>query len=271
MTLGELFVGFRPFPICHRRGMPTLSKQSFATPPDTEVSTSAACRSPAVRDQAKGRRAADDPNLKLEAPHGTDSSQTPRWRKTDSNLWFRISGKRFFFLLYRFGAANWQGATAGFDDRSRQVYHKRSQAGPGNDIHGGSPSLQKAPTRGAASLCLNNLAGTADRGQPARRGGAAVPPGSGDLREELWPDHPNVGRIRDNLASLMERHEPTAEGRNDVMAKPEVHKVGCARAKLGPRSGPAADDRSPRSTPSGEVVKSVARSGDHYTPHRRRG
>jgi hypothetical protein len=33
-----------------------------------------------VRDQAKGRRAAGDPNLKLEAPHETDSSQTPRWR-----------------------------------------------------------------------------------------------------------------------------------------------------------------------------------------------
>jgi hypothetical protein len=33
----------------------------------------------------------------LEAPRGTESSHTPRWRKTDSNLWFRISGKRFFY------------------------------------------------------------------------------------------------------------------------------------------------------------------------------
>lgn len=27
--------------------------------------------------------------LKLEAPHGTDSSQTPRWREMDSNYWYR--------------------------------------------------------------------------------------------------------------------------------------------------------------------------------------
>ena len=38
---------------------------------------------------AKGRRAAGDPNLKLEAPYGTDSSQTPRWREPDSNLRYR--------------------------------------------------------------------------------------------------------------------------------------------------------------------------------------
>ena len=60
------------------------SRHQFG-PEGPEVSTSAACRSPAVRDQAKGRRAAGDPNLKLEAPHGTDSSQTPRWREPDSN------------------------------------------------------------------------------------------------------------------------------------------------------------------------------------------
>ena len=39
-----------------------------------------------------------------------------------------------------------------FDDRQRQGYRPPSQAGPGNDIHAGSPSLQKAPTRGPASL-----------------------------------------------------------------------------------------------------------------------
>ena len=33
--------------------------------------------------------AAGDPNLKLEAPHGTDSSQTPRWSGMDSNVQFR--------------------------------------------------------------------------------------------------------------------------------------------------------------------------------------
>src|SRR6516164_9719798 len=39
-----------------------------------------------------------------------------------------------------------------FDDRQRQGYRPPSQAGPGNDIHAGSPGLQKAPTRGPASL-----------------------------------------------------------------------------------------------------------------------
>jgi hypothetical protein len=43
---------------------------------------------PAVRDPAKGRRVAGDRNLKLEAPHGTDSSQTHRWREMDANFWF---------------------------------------------------------------------------------------------------------------------------------------------------------------------------------------
>ena len=64
------------------------SRDQFG-PEGPEVSTSAACRSPAARDQAKGRRVAGDPNLKLEAPRGTDSSQTPRWREQDSNHRFR--------------------------------------------------------------------------------------------------------------------------------------------------------------------------------------
>src|SRR6516162_3352037 len=66
------------------------SRDQFG-PEGPEVSTSAACRSPAVRDQAKGRRAAGDPNLKLEAPHGTDSSQTPRWKGMDAK--FRFLGR----------------------------------------------------------------------------------------------------------------------------------------------------------------------------------
>jgi len=44
-----------------------------------------------------------------------------------------------------------------FDDRQRQGYRPASQAGPGNDIHAGSPSLQKAPTRGPASLARSFL------------------------------------------------------------------------------------------------------------------
>ena len=39
-----------------------------------------------------------------------------------------------------------------FDDRQRLVYPGSSQAGPGNDIHAGSPGLLNAPTRGPASL-----------------------------------------------------------------------------------------------------------------------
>ena len=61
------------------------------------MSTSAAWRSPAVRDQAKGQRVAGDPILKLEARHGTDSSQTPRWREMDSNHRFRDPEWRFHF------------------------------------------------------------------------------------------------------------------------------------------------------------------------------
>src|SRR5215831_9914357 len=77
------------------------SRDQFG-PEGPEVSTSAACRSPAVRDQAKGRRAAGDPNRKLEAPHGTDSSQTPRWKEQDSNPGYRrrrsaSSRRRFAF------------------------------------------------------------------------------------------------------------------------------------------------------------------------------
>ena len=39
-----------------------------------------------------------------------------------------------------------------FDDRPGQVYRALNQAGPGNDINARSPGLQKAPTRGPASL-----------------------------------------------------------------------------------------------------------------------
>src|SRR6516225_4001647 len=66
-------------------------------PGGPEVSTSAAWRSPAVRDQAKGRRVVGDPNLKLETPHGTDSSQTPRWRTWDLNFWSLSRGCRLVF------------------------------------------------------------------------------------------------------------------------------------------------------------------------------
>src|SRR5260370_34617088 len=59
----------------------------------------------------------------------------------------------FFVNIRRFGPVQ-TGAPArtGFDDRQAQVYRAPSQAGPGNDIHAGSPGFQKAPTRGPASL-----------------------------------------------------------------------------------------------------------------------
>ena len=83
----------------------------------------------------------------------------------------------------------------------------------GNDIHAGSPSLQKAPTRGAASLGLNNLAGLLTEtnryaeAEPLYRRVLAI------FEKSLGPDYPNVGIVRDNLASLMKdkNREPKAE------------------------------------------------------------
>ena len=76
------------------------SRDQFG-PAGPEVSTSAAWRSPAVRDQAKGQRVAGDPILKLEARHGTDSSQTPRWREQDSNHRFRGRRPELFYPSIR--------------------------------------------------------------------------------------------------------------------------------------------------------------------------
>src|SRR5215472_1861890 len=71
------------------------SRDQFG-PEGPEVSTSAACRS--VRDQA----AAGDPNLKLEAPHGTDSSQTHRWRGESAANSSRKSNSRAAPQMGRF-------------------------------------------------------------------------------------------------------------------------------------------------------------------------
>ena len=77
---------FNPDPVKVRfRRVSPVAPRPGEGPLTEPGSTSAAWRSPAVRDQAKGRRAAGESNLKLEAPDGTDSSQTPRWGKTHSN------------------------------------------------------------------------------------------------------------------------------------------------------------------------------------------
>jgi hypothetical protein len=98
-------------------------------------------------------------------------------------------------------------------DDQRQVYRGPSQASPGNDIHAGSPSLQKAPTRGPASLGLSNLAGLLTEtnrhaeAEPLYRRALAI------FEKSFGPDHPNVGIVRDNLASLMKdtNRQPKAE------------------------------------------------------------
>ena len=79
------------------------SRDQFG-PEGPAVSTSAACRSPAVRDQAKSRRAAGDPKLKLEAPPGTDSSQTPRWREADPNRRSQLGRRARFGPPRRFAS-----------------------------------------------------------------------------------------------------------------------------------------------------------------------
>ena len=75
--------------------------------------------------------------------------------------------------------------------------------GTSADIHAGLPSLQRAPTRGAASLGLNNLAGLLTgtnryaEAEPLYRRVLAI------FEKSFGPDYPNVGIVRDNLASSM--------------------------------------------------------------------
>ena len=77
---------------------------------------------------AKRRRAAGDPNLKLETPHRTDSSQTPRWRKRDSNRRSHIPNGGSFetarstlgALLLRQNRAAWSRGDRWFESHSLQ-------------------------------------------------------------------------------------------------------------------------------------------------------
>jgi hypothetical protein len=77
---------------------------------------------------------------------------TRRWRKTNSNSRFPNFEGTFFIGPGAWTCQSPRESEPDFDDRQRQGYRPASQAGPGNDIHAGSPSLQKAPTRGPASL-----------------------------------------------------------------------------------------------------------------------
>ena len=131
---------------------------------------SAACRSPAVRGQAKGRRAAGDQNLKLEAPHGIDSSQTPRWRKPPrrERLWGTTPGKHrrlgpgpvsgFAFCV---AVSDWQrpeepfaGADPGFESASLRQRVRLS----GGRCRPKSRSVGGSGTRGRACRNVHPLA-----------------------------------------------------------------------------------------------------------------
>ena len=89
--------------------------------------------------------------------------------------------------------------------------------------------------------------------------------------KSFGPDHPDVATVRNNLTLLMSntKRNPKSE-QYDLQTQASQSRVRDSK-NLGPRSGPAADDRSPRSSPSYEVVKSVARSGDRFTPAFRGG
>jgi len=83
---------------------------------------------------------------------GTERSPTLCWREMDSKFRFLDLDRAFFTPLRSLALQRAREPQPGFDDRQRQVYRAPSQAGTGNDIHPASPSLQKAPTRGPASL-----------------------------------------------------------------------------------------------------------------------
>jgi hypothetical protein len=106
---------------------------------------------------------------------------TLRWRKTDSNFWFRTKAEHFPYRPEP-GAANRPGTyNRDFDDRYRQVYRAPSQAGSGNDIYIGSPGLRKAPMWAR---------------QPGRYSGSSGPVPGDDVLVEMRA--PIVGR--DNFA-----------------------------------------------------------------------
>ena len=128
------------------------SRDQFG-PEGPEVSTSAACRSPAARDQAKGRRVAGDRNLKLEAPRGTDSSQTPRWREMNSNFRFRDRQAKWRRMRYGFSCSTTErllGLTLAGDDLSGlpKTFPATHHVDNGSDVRAsptGMPALYPRP------------------------------------------------------------------------------------------------------------------------------
>jgi hypothetical protein len=143
---------------CHRATPVSVDRAAFPTP-------HARRKSPASRrGRAKSRE-----------------TRTLRWRKTDSNFWFRTKAEHFPYRPEP-GAANRPGTyNRDFDDRYRQVYRAPSQAGSGNDIYTGSPGLRKAPMWAR---------------QPGRYSGSSGPVPSDDVLVEMRA--PIVGR--DNFA-----------------------------------------------------------------------
>src|SRR5215472_12542589 len=88
-----------------------------------------------------------------------------------------------------------------FDDRQRQVYRAPSQAGPGNDIYAGSPSLQKAPTRGSASLA--RFFSKSSFKLPPINPCATHPP----LRRMRWP-HPLLPLVEQRRTGTFDSSDP---------------------------------------------------------------
>ena len=80
-----------------------------------------------------------------------------------------------------------------------------------------------------AAWGLNTLAGLLTETNRPRRGGAAYRRALAIFERSVGPDHPNVGIVRGILASFMK--DTKRQPKTETTAKPEVHKVGSARAK----------------------------------------
>ena len=124
-------------------------------------------------------------------------------------MWFRISGKRFFYIASEPQTGREPQPVLTTDNGRFTV----SRGCPGGYTHAGSPSLQKAPTRGPASLGLSNLAGLLTETNRHAEAELLYRRALAIFEKSFGPDHPNVGILRDNLASLMKdtNRQPKAE------------------------------------------------------------
>ena len=135
----------RPAPKRQPPGEVEVSQHRIAV---RSTSTEVTSRGPSVAPPTTPRRK----RLQRVRRSGTERSPTLCWREMDSKFRFLDLDRAFFTPLRSLALQRAREPQPGFDDRQRQVYRAPSQAGTGNDIHPASPSLQKAPTRGPASL-----------------------------------------------------------------------------------------------------------------------